>query len=677
MAGSKNRRFSRFIRQINTDLTVKTTGLVEEARVTTDTVTTQVETEVANLVSSAPAALDTLDELAAALNDDANFATTVTNSIATKANSADLATVATSGSYNDLSSKPSIPSISGLATTSYVDTAVAGAGSSDTVGTETTSGNTITLDYSTGNVFDIDVEGAANNNIIELSNSSSIAKFKVKLNATRAVSGAYGVVGAVQQQTQALSTATGNASYGLTFSPDGTKMFVGGYGFSGNQLGQFNLTTAFDPSTVTSTSPVSIQGYGSAYLAGYGGHCWNSSGTRAYVMIGKSSANYWAAWAINLNTAYDFQGGTNGAAGSGSVGARAFACTLFSSNTFLVYDYAGTVYVKSGSPGGSTVDSRTWTSMGGTGQARDFAVSPDGTKLVAITSNGYLQYFEFATPYDIQNITSLTSYATYTNMGGVAFNDDGTRFFTVTAGNGTARTVYEWEPELTIVDPAISFDTTGGETFVGSVPGLTHNQSSYMELSTIDGGSTYYIITPSSGGGGGGQVLAEYHAVCNGSALGDATTQSVTAVQNLTTTYTDATGSVISGFTVPSGTNKIVYQYNVMIGWVDTHSISHWKLYFSTDGSTWTEVVDARRNASAGYQQDAYQSLSWPFEINAGTADTDSGKLTTTDGDTYYFKWQVREYGVNNEMKLHSTQYWDASGTDQFSMPTVSIKCLS
>ena len=43
-----------------------------------------VDTEVSNLVASAPAALDTLNELAAALGDDANFSTTITNSIATK-----------------------------------------------------------------------------------------------------------------------------------------------------------------------------------------------------------------------------------------------------------------------------------------------------------------------------------------------------------------------------------------------------------------------------------------------------------------------------------------------------------------------------------------------------------------------------------------------------------------
>ena len=45
--------------------------------------------QLATMLSDAPAALDTLDELAAALGDDANFATTVTNSIATKAPLAD------------------------------------------------------------------------------------------------------------------------------------------------------------------------------------------------------------------------------------------------------------------------------------------------------------------------------------------------------------------------------------------------------------------------------------------------------------------------------------------------------------------------------------------------------------------------------------------------------------
>ena len=41
-------------------------------------------TAISNLVDSSPSTLNTLNELAAALGDDANFSTTVTNSIATK-----------------------------------------------------------------------------------------------------------------------------------------------------------------------------------------------------------------------------------------------------------------------------------------------------------------------------------------------------------------------------------------------------------------------------------------------------------------------------------------------------------------------------------------------------------------------------------------------------------------
>ena len=41
--------------------------------------------EINSLIDAAPGALNTLNELAAALGDDANFSTTVTNSIATKA----------------------------------------------------------------------------------------------------------------------------------------------------------------------------------------------------------------------------------------------------------------------------------------------------------------------------------------------------------------------------------------------------------------------------------------------------------------------------------------------------------------------------------------------------------------------------------------------------------------
>lgn len=58
-------------------------GITDTSQLATQT---YVNTQVANLVNSAPSTLDTLDELAQALNDDANFATTITNSLAAKAN---------------------------------------------------------------------------------------------------------------------------------------------------------------------------------------------------------------------------------------------------------------------------------------------------------------------------------------------------------------------------------------------------------------------------------------------------------------------------------------------------------------------------------------------------------------------------------------------------------------
>ena len=49
------------------------------------------DTKIAALVNSSPAALDTLNELAKALGNDPNFATTITNKLASKANVSDLA----------------------------------------------------------------------------------------------------------------------------------------------------------------------------------------------------------------------------------------------------------------------------------------------------------------------------------------------------------------------------------------------------------------------------------------------------------------------------------------------------------------------------------------------------------------------------------------------------------
>ena len=89
--------------------------------------TSYVDTAIANTVDSAPETLNTLNELAAALGDDANFATTTSTALGNrlrvdtaaqgltstqKSNATTnlgLATVATSGAYSDLTGTPTIP----------------------------------------------------------------------------------------------------------------------------------------------------------------------------------------------------------------------------------------------------------------------------------------------------------------------------------------------------------------------------------------------------------------------------------------------------------------------------------------------------------------------------------------------------------------------------------------
>lgn len=73
------------------DVTAQVQALIDDVNTSTTTVwsssktQSEIDAAVASLVDGAPALLDTLNELAAALGDDASFATTVANSIATKA----------------------------------------------------------------------------------------------------------------------------------------------------------------------------------------------------------------------------------------------------------------------------------------------------------------------------------------------------------------------------------------------------------------------------------------------------------------------------------------------------------------------------------------------------------------------------------------------------------------
>ena len=73
------------------DVTAEIEGYISDTTTSTNSlwssskISTEISNSVSSLVDGAPGLLDTLNELAAALGDDANFATTVTGQIAAKA----------------------------------------------------------------------------------------------------------------------------------------------------------------------------------------------------------------------------------------------------------------------------------------------------------------------------------------------------------------------------------------------------------------------------------------------------------------------------------------------------------------------------------------------------------------------------------------------------------------
>ena len=103
--------------------TYKITGLGTPSANTDAATKSYVDTAVANVVASAPAALDTLNELATALGNDASFSTTVATSIGTKvAKAGDSMTGALSMGTNKITSLGTPTASTDAVNKTYVDT---------------------------------------------------------------------------------------------------------------------------------------------------------------------------------------------------------------------------------------------------------------------------------------------------------------------------------------------------------------------------------------------------------------------------------------------------------------------------------------------------------------------------------------------------------------------------
>ena len=203
--------------------------------------------------------------------------------------------------------------------------------------------------------------------------------------------------------------------------------------------------------------------------------------------------------------------------------------------------------------------------------------------------------------------------------------------------------------------------------------------SSILKVDNLQTGAGATHSLSSLGVTGTGTVLQEIHGFCDGRTVSGITFSNVTAVQALTTSHADITGSSVS-YTPPAGTKTVVYTFSFNFHSDGLSGISHYKLLIDS-----TEVTLARRTLASAYDGNHHANLRMNFEypilIDSTLASDDIANAkfkSWTSAKT--IKMQGREYSGSYQASVHKNGWWDgtgASGTDNIGTPTLSIKAIA
>ena len=197
---------------------------------------------------------------------------------------------------------------------------------------------------------------------------------------------------------------------------------------------------------------------------------------------------------------------------------------------------------------------------------------------------------------------------------------------------------------------------------------ITHGSNSgTANLVLASDGTITYAKKPALGR----QVLEQFFTPCDGSVIatsaGNVTVQTKSDAQDLTTTDTDAAGSVIT-YTPPTGTTQVIYEFQFSGVRQDANSLAHFKFYIDSD-----EVTEARYTVGGDYTEGLWQ-FKWGINIG-GSAVTATGRQASwTSGKT--LKLTTREYGSSNDAKLYETYKYDGSSSDNFCRPHIGITAI-
>ena len=245
-----------------------------------------------------------------------------------------------------------------------------------------------------------------------------------------------------------------NSPSGITFNPDGTRMFIAG--FSANRVIQYTLSTPFDISEATFLTN-SFCNIGGEALDGTNIE-FNSDGTKFFLTdMGDDDVEIYS-----LTTAYDIstcvsQGNKSFTLDS-SPNLRAITFSNDGKNIYLL-DRAsnGDVFQYSlSSPYDLSIESlvKNFSRSGGGliangGDVRGIKFSSDGSKMYITTGEGdTINEYSLSTPFNLAGtVTYVGSYNTseeLTQVWGITFNTDGSKMFIMDYDTDKSSDVHEY-----------------------------------------------------------------------------------------------------------------------------------------------------------------------------------------------------------------------------------------
>ena len=241
-------------------------------------------------------------------------------------------------------------------------------------------------------------------------------------------------------------------STGITFKPDGTKMYI--TGSAADKISQYNLTRAFDITSAALEKSVTINSVEAAPQ----GVKFNSDGTVIFILgTGNDGIDRWS-----LSTPYDIG-------------------SIIAANT-------------------------TFTSIGG--DPRGFDFNNDGTKMFILDqADKQIEEYNLSTPYNpatktLNNTLSNTFTSSVNSHQGLAFNNDGSKMFVVkgeNSGNNADNKIEEYalSSAFNISTATLTGTFTPTSSSAADISGLAFNSSgTKMYHLDFDGDKVYeYSLT--------------------------------------------------------------------------------------------------------------------------------------------------------------------------------------